>query len=510
MSKTVLLSLIIISLAAPLTTGTQLKQPVASGKRYPRLVIRNAMIVDGNGTPASGPKDIVVEGNTIAEVVPLDPVALREGRAKRPAGDVEIDATGKYVLPGLINAHGHVQYERGGTPQPVEYCLKLWLACGITTVRDVGSDTRQTLPLRDQSAKGEVVAPRLFIYAMFSRPPAPRNAEEARARVREIKQMGADGIKILGVDRDILAALLDEARKVGLRVAHHVGVEETNVWDDIKYGTTSIEHWYGIPDAAIEGGRQNFPSSYNYNNEVDRFRYAGRLWREANPERLTKVLEAMVAANVAWDPTLDIYEASRDLQRAQTQPWFAEYLHPTLEEYFKPNPANHGSYFIGWSSSDETFWKENYRIWMSALREFDRLGGTIAAGEDSGFIYQMYGFGLIRTLELHQEAGFHPLKIIQHATGNNAKILGREDSLGRVRAGYLADLIVVNGNPLENLKVLYPTGVDEIKDGKTVHTGGVEWTIKDGIPYHVPTLMKEIKDMVAKARSERAAKASRQ
>ena len=88
----------------------------------------------------------------------------------------------------------------------------------------------------------------------------------------------------------------------------------------------------------------------------------------------------------------------------------------------------------------------------------------------------------VRTLELHQEAGFNPLKIIQHATGNNAKILGMDDKLGRIRAGFNADLIVVNGNPLENLKVLYPTGVDEIKDGKTVHTGGVEWTIKDGIP----------------------------
>jgi imidazolonepropionase-like amidohydrolase len=506
MSKTVLLALLILTLVAPPTTATQLKPPVVSGKRYPRLVIRNATIVDGNGTPASGPRDIVVEGNTITEIVPLDPVALREGKAKRPEGDVEIDATGKYVLPGLINAHGHVQDERGGNPQPVDYCLKLWLACGITTVRDVGSDTVKSLALRDKSAKGEIVAPRLFIYPMFGN---KKSTEEARARVRELKQMGADGIKILGVDRDIMAALLDEAHKLGLRVAHHAGVEETNAWDDIKYGTTSIEHWYGIPDAAIESGRQNFPSSYNYANEVDRFRYAGRLWREANPERLTKVLEAMVAANVAWDPTLDIYEASRDLQRAQTQPWFAEYLHPTLEEYFKPNPKNHGSYFIGWSSTDEAFWKENYRIWMAALREFDRLGGTIGAGEDSGFIYQMYGFGLIRTLELHQEAGFHPLKIIQQATGNNAKILGQEERLGRVRAGYLADLIVVNGNPLENLKVLYPTGVDEIKDGKSVHTGGVEWTIKDGIPYHGPTLMKEIKEMVAKARAERGAKAVR-
>jgi hypothetical protein len=286
-----------------------------------------------------------------------------------------------------------------------------------------------------------------------------------------------------------------------MRIAHHAGVEETNAWDDIRFGTTSIEHWYGIPDAAIEDGVQHFPAGYNYNNETDRFRYAGHLFREADPEKLTKVLSAMVNAHVAWDPTMDIYEASRDLQRAQTQPWFAEYLHPTLEEYFRPNPSNHGSYFIGWTSTDEAFWKENYRLWMAALREFDRLGGLIGMGDDAGFIYQMYGFGLIRGMELHQEAGFDPIRIIQQATGNNARILGQEEKLGRVRTGFAADLIVVNGNPLENLKVLYPTGVDEIRDGKSVHAGGVEWTIKDGIPYHAPELMQKVKQMVADARA---------
>jgi hypothetical protein len=489
----------------PVVVAQSQRQSPTSGKRYPRLIIRNATIVDGNGTPASGPKDIVIEVNTIAEIVPLDPVALKRGEAKRPAGDVEIDATGKYVLPGLINAHGHVQDERAGIAQPLDYELKLWLGCGITSVRDVGSDPKKTIALRERSNKGEVAAPRIFVYARFNANPVPRNADQARSRVRELKQMGADGIKLSGTDRDIMAAMEDEARKLGLRIAHHVGVEETTAWDDIKFGTTSIEHWYGIPDAAIENRVQNFPSTYNYNNETDRFRYAGRLWREADPERLLKVLDGMVEARVAWVPTMDIYEASRDLQRAQTQPWFAEYLHPTLEEYFKPNPANHGSYFIGWSSTDEAFWKENYRIWMAALREFEQRGGLIGVGDDAGFIYQIYGFGLIRELELHQEAGFHPIKVIQHATGNNARILGQEEKLGRVRAGYLADLIVVNGNPLENLKVLYPGGVGEIKDGKVVQTGGVEWTIKDGIPYHGPTLIREVKELVTQARAGRTA-----
>jgi N-acyl-D-aspartate/D-glutamate deacylase len=173
-----------------------------------------------------------------------------------------------------------------------------------------------------------------------------------------------------------------------------------------------------------------------------------------------------------------------------------------LEEFFRPNPKNHGSYFLGWTSNDEVFWKENYRIWMSALREFDHLGGTIGSGDDAGFIYQIYGFGLLRELELEEEAGFNPIKVIQHVTGNNARILGMEDKIGSVRVGYMADLIVVNGNPLENMKVLYP----QAEPGQTT---GVEWTIKDGYVYHAPTLAKEVREMVAKAKAERHSKSTR-
>ncbi len=503
-----LASVILLVGAAGAPIAAQSKN-IDHGKRPDgRLAIRNAIIVAGNGTPAEGPYDLVIEGNRIVDAVQLDPVALKDGRAKRPTADAEIDASGKYVLPGLINAHAHLQNERGGISLPYDYQFKLWLASGVTTIRDVssGSDPKAFLELKEKSAQGKIEAPRMYIYAGFSRSPTPRTPEQARARVRELKALGVDGIKIGGLDRDLLAAMQDEAKKLALPIAHHVGVEETTAWDDVKFGTRSIEHWYGVPDAAFKDGVQAFPSDYNYNDETHRFRYAGRIWREADQGKLQLLLKAMVDNNVAWDPTLVIYEASRDLQRAQSQPWFDDYLHPTLEEYFRPNPAHHGSYFIGWSSTDESFWKENYRIWMAALRDFERMGGLIGVGEDAGFIYQMYGFGVIREMELHQEAGFHPLKVVQHATLNNAKILGAETEIGRIRQGHLADLIVVNGNPLEDLKVLYPTGTTAIKNGKEIPAGGIEWTIKDGIPYHGPRLMNEVKQMVAKARADWAKK----
>src|SRR5262249_48950093 len=130
-----------------------------------------------------------------------------------------------------------------------------------------------------------------------------------------------------------------------------------------------------------------------------------------------------------------------------------------------------------------------------------------------------YGFGIARELELQEEAGFHPLEVIEHATWNGAKLLGMDDRIGKIREGFAADLLVVNGNPLENLKLLNPYGTDVmLLNGRpsssyaavgvgdkvqNVHGGGIEWTIKDGIPYHVPTLMREVKEMVTRARGER-------
>jgi len=463
---------------------------IENGHQYDQLVIRNVIIVDGNGTPPRGPLDIIIKKNKIRKLR-----STRKNDADYKQEKHVLDGKGMYLLPGLINIHAHIHDNRAGIPIPFEYIYKLWLACGITSVRDVGSNYSKTIVERQKSQEGLITAPRIFLYMRaFGNTPG-----EVKKKVKEIKKADGDGVKIFGMDRDIMKAALEEAHKHGLRVAHHVGVEETDAWDDANFGTTTIEHWYGIPDAALHGS-QKFPFWYNYNNESDRFRYAGRLWREADPEKLKKVLKTLVDKNVAWCPTLVIYEANRDLLRAKNQPWFKDYLHPALEEYFKPNPEHHGSFQWNWSTTDEVFWRENYKIWMNAVRNFAHMGGIVGAGEDAGYIYMLYGFSLIRELELHQEAGFHPIDVIQHATGNNAQILGMENMLGRIRAGYLADLILVDGNPLENLKLLYPTGVMDLSDGEIIHKGGIKWTIKDGFVYHVPNILKEVKEIVKQAR----------
>lgn len=472
--------------------SAQTKSP-QHGQRSNQLVITNALMIDGVGTPAEGPVDILIKQNRIERIT-----RSRANADYFKTADAIIDAKNQYVLPGFINMHGHLQDERAGQAMPFEYQYKLWLGCGITTVRDVGSDYDKALAEKRKSAANEIIAPRLWLYMWC---PGGNNETEIRAKVRELKAKGADGLKCHQMDRDTYLIVADEAKKLGLKLAHHVGVEDANAWHDAQAGTATIEHWYGVPDAALEGV-QHFPPDFNYNNELHRFRYAGRLWREADPEKLQKVLQTLVDANVAWNPTLCIYEASRDLQRALTQPWFKDYLHPALEAFFTPNPEYHGSFFFGWTNTDEVFWKENYRIWMQAVKDFARMGGIVTTGEDAGFIYQMYGFGYLRELELHEEAGFQPLEVIQHATSNGAWVLGKANELGRLKTGYLADMIVVDGNPLENLHILFPTGINPTLDKQRGEHGGIAWTIKDGIPYHAPTLFAEVREIVKAARAK--------
>jgi hypothetical protein len=480
---------------------------------FDRLILRGGILVDGTGAPPRGPVDIVIESNRIVEIkgvgVPGLPIDADE-RPQAGPDDRELEIEGMYVLPGFVDMHGHIGGVEQGTP--AEYVFKLWLGHGITTIRDpaAGNGLDWVLEHKRRSAANEVTAPRIEAYPVFGQgreEPFTRPAE-ARAWVRAIADQGADGIKFFGHRPDIFEAALEEAGRQGLRTAcHHaqLAVPRVDVLDTARWGLTTMEHWYGLPEALFDDRSvQDYPVDYNYFDEQHRFAEAGRLWRQAAPpgsERWNRVMDELVALDFTIDPTMTIYEASRDLMRARREEWHDEYTLPSLWEWFRPNRDSHGSYWFYWTTEDEVAWKENYRLWMAFLDEYKNRGGRVTAGSDAGYIYSIYGFGYVRELELLREAGFHPLEVIRAATLHGAEALGLDGELGSVEPGKLADLVVVPENPLANLKVLYGTGAIKLSEtNDPVRVGGVRYTIKDGIVYDAPALLAEVREIVRTAK----------
>ncbi len=487
----------------------------AEGEYANRTIIRGVTLINSTGAPPIGPVDIVIEKNKIAQIkqvgYPGVPIEAKS-RPKLNVGDKELDCTGMYLMPGFVDMHGHIGGKSQGTP--AEYVFKLWLGHGITTIRDpsAGNGLDWTLDQKRRSEKNEITAPRIEAYTAFgmgSDKPI-ETPEEARQWVRDNAAKGADGIKFFGAEPAIFRAALEENKKIGLRSAcHHAQLEvaRMNVLATAKAGLTSMEHWYGLPEALFdEQTLQNYPADYNYNNEQNRFEEAGKLWKqsaEPGSAKWNQVMDELLKLDFTLDPTFNIYEANRELMLARRAEWHDEYTLPAVWRFYGPSRISHGSYWLNWGTEQEVAWKENYRIWMRFVNEYKNKGGRVTTGSDSGFIYQLYGFAYVRELELLREAGFHPLEVIRAATIKGAEALGLADQIGSVEVGKLADFVITEENPLANLKTLYGTGAIRVNDkNEVIRVGGVKYTVKDGVIYDAKKLLADVRKMVSDAKTK--------
>jgi hypothetical protein len=519
-----------IVLAPPAALSAQMETTTPRGADegdgpHERLILRGATIIDGTGAPPIGPVDIVIEGDRISQIQTVGYPGVPINESRRPTGATrEMDMTGMYILPGFVDMHAHT----GGSfkaPQP-EYVYKLWMGHGITTSRGVGHGPMMwALQEKALAERNEIVAPRMFTYARpgeaWGNGPVD-SPEKAREWVRWAVEVDVDGAKIDGLklgamDPDIMAAVIDEGHKYGLGTVAHLGqmgVVRMTALDAAEVGLDMMTHYYGLMESMLtDFSVQDWPLDYNYQNEQHRFGHVARLWDQVDgpgSESWNALQERFLELGFGIDPTMTIYEASRDVMAARNADWHEEYTLPSQWDFYQPSRAAHGSYWFYWTSEDEVAWRNFYKVWMQFLNEYKNRGGRVTTGSDSGFIYKLYGFDYIREFELLREAGFHPVEVIRSATLHGAQELndpkGLPPDFGMIRAGLKADFVVVEENPLQNLKVLYGTGALKLNDetGETERVGGIKYTIKDGIVYDAQQMLADVREMVRRAKEARA------
>jgi hypothetical protein len=487
---------------------------------YNRLVIRNVMVLPGHGGPPTGPHDILIEGNVITQIRSFDPVAAeRAAQAGQPLtrmqGDRVIEGDGMYVMPGMFDLHHHVRSDE----IPLEYTYWLKLAHGVTTT--VPASDGRFAEIREDHRRAEAyerLAPRMFpIWGWGQGVDATREQLEDPAQApriaREMVRQGARVVSVggLGWSPELFGAVCRAVWDAGGTTTVHLPPSTNNLVnavDAARLGVTFIEHHYAYAESALPRSTQNYPRNYNYNDENHRFREAGRVWEEAgwNPESrrrlLNDVADSLVAYGVTMLPTRVVYEANRDILRAQSLPWHDRYTHQKLIEWSVPSEAWHGAFHWDWTHDDEETWRYAFDLWGQLIYEFNKRGGRVAMGTDDNYIWATAGFSNIRELQLVRESGIHSLEVLKAATYNSAATL-REPRLGMVRPGFLADLIIVDGNPAENFRHMYAFGAIRMAaDGSMVRSRGIVHTIKDGVVIENANLMREVERMVAESKHD--------
>jgi hypothetical protein len=488
---------------------------------FDRLVLRGATVIDGTGAPPWGPADLVIEGGRITTLKKVGTPGCPIDPARRPSpGTHEIDCNGKFLTPGFVDCHAHIGaplHSRNGPMPGADYVYKLWLAHGVTTIRETGcfNGLSWTLGQKAASEKSLIDAPRILAYCAF---PGTNDyvktihtESAAHTWLEQVKQRGSDGVKFFGTSPAIMRAALEQCKVLDLRsCCHHsqLAVSRMNALTTARWGLTSTEHSYGLPDALLSDLTvQSFPTDYNYGDEYLRFSAAGQTFLHAakpGSQKWREVLASFLETGHTFVPTFNVYDGNRDLMRTRRADWHGRFTDRTLWAYFQPQRGGHGAYWYRWSTTNEVEWRETFRIWMSFVNEYKNLGGRIGVGSDSGFMFQTYGFGYVRELELLQEAGFHPLEVLRAATAWGADLLGLGEELGTLEVGKRGDVLVHNENPLADFKLLFGTGAMRLDDG----TSSVQWrrcldlTIKGGVVYDAAELLADVEEMVAARRAQ--------
>ena len=419
-----------------------LGSPISRQSSQASLVLRDVTVIDVAGGLALPGMTVVVVGDHIAQ-------AGKSETVSPPAGARVVDAAGKFLIPGLWDMHVHTIFG-DWFPGGREIALPLFIANGVTGIRDMGGDLDVLLQWRKEIAQGAIAGPRLVVSGEMLDGPEPRfpssiavsSPVEGRSAVRDLKRRGADFIKLQSlIPRESVLAIADEAGTLGIPVAGHVP-DAIRAAEASDAGQTSFEHLIGIfegssplEDEFLAGGKG-----------------PGRFLQSFDAHRAAKLF-ALLAKNETWQcPTL-VWERGGSLleERDLGNDPLAKYAPASWKtgtwKKFRDQIVN--EFNVDDLATRRRFVSKE----LDLVGEMHRAGVPFLAGTDTAAgVYIFPGFSLHEELELFVAAGFTPTEALRTATSNPARFVGMGDRLGAVATGKLADLVLLDRNPLEDIR----------------------------------------------------------
>jgi imidazolonepropionase-like amidohydrolase len=414
----------------------------------PALAITHVTVIDATGAAARPDQTVVIRDGRI--------VALGKGVAVPDGADV-VDGTGKFLIPGLWDMHAHIA---AVGPAGAQAYLDLFLANGVTGVREMHAYFPDLIfTLRKEVEAGKRTGPRIVAAGSMIDGPNPSaggavpaaDAAQARAAVQALKKRGADFIKVHSkLPRDAYFAVADEAKKQGLAFAGHVP-EAVSAAEASDAGQRSIEHLTGLwisCSADEQALRKETTEAFRAGRAGD-IALLIRLWLkpvDSYSEPKARALYERFAKNHTWQtPTLVLVRAIASLDDPRfTADRRVGYMPASLRTFWDPKGPQYQAITKGLVNLKPAFKRS-----VEEVGKMHRAGVEILAGTDTPFPFCFPGFSVHDELALLVEAGLTPMEAVQSATRNPARCLGRLDDLGTIEKGKLADLVLLDANPLE-------------------------------------------------------------
>ena len=417
------------------------------GSHAATIAIVGGTLIDGTGAAPLTDATVIIHDGRIAALGPRTKVKI-------PAYAKVVDAKGKYILPGLWDMHAHFEQVEWGP---------IYLAAGVTTVRDCGNEFEFITAVRDAIAQGRGLGPRLLLAGVVDGA-GPLALGVERVDTPEQAKMWTDRYHAAGLQQmKIYSSVKLEELKVVAEEAHHLGMTVTghvpeglNAYQVIEAGQDQINHIQYITDIM----HAPFPADMS---RLDKMKAAANL--DLDSPEAHKALSFLEEHHTVVDPTMALFEfftATTAKPPASFEPGVTK-IAPELAEQLTDVAAPTDRSEIG----QKLFEKE-----LAIVGALHNAGIPIVAGTDQ----TVPGYSLHREIELYVQAGFTPMEAIQAATIVPARVMGLEKESGSVEKGKRGDLILINGNPLEDIHA----------------TRNVEYVITNGTMYHTAELWQSV------------------